>query len=121
MAKHREVSIPEAARYVLRRARVPGCFLTQEAGPLDAEGSALVDIVIEGGTIAAVTPAGNTGGDLPFVDLEGRQVWARLVEIHAHLDKGQIYQRTPAAGTLAGAAAATLADRKRWNHQDIAA
>jgi len=122
VARHAEIVVPETARYLLHRARVPACFLAQpvDAAP-DADGAVLLDLVIDGGRIASIASAGaSPSAAMPVVDVEGRQVWATLVDMHAHLDKGQIFNRTPSAGTLGGAALATIADRRHWSHQDIA-
>ncbi len=124
MTHHRDVVIPQADRYCLRRARVPACFLKTPVPSVkaDADGSVFVDIVIAGGKVASIAPAAmKPPADMPVVDIEGRMVWATLVDMHAHLDKGQnIYRIPPTGGTLAGGAAGTIADRKRWTSEDIA-
>jgi cytosine deaminase len=80
----------------------------------------LLDIVVERGRITALHPSGHFQGDMPpVVDVGGRQVWATLVDMHAHLDKGQVIPRVRPDGTLEGGLRLTAADRKDWSTEDI--
>lgn len=65
MPRHADIAIPTAGPYVLRRARVPACFLRQPlAGQqVDPEGSVLLDIRIEGEKVASLSLAGTRSGD----------------------------------------------------------
>src|SRR5436190_1929441 len=89
------IRIPTAAPYVLRRARVPASLV--DAPPVDAqsdtEGSLLLDLHIERGRIAALaaSAAESRAAAGVTVDLDGRQVWPTLIDVHAHLDKGHIF------------------------------
>ncbi len=123
MTAHRDVVIPSADAYVLRRARVPACFLERlpDGATADGEHCAVVDLAIAGGRIAAIYAAGSAPADQPSVDLEARQVWATLLDMHAHLDKGQVIPRVEPDGTLDSGAIRTARDRKRWTHADMAA
>ncbi|WP_293863063.1 cytosine deaminase [uncultured Alsobacter sp.] len=122
MASHKDLGVPEGS-FLLTRARVPACFLAGgPAGATDAEGSCLVDIVVANGVVDGIVPSGQASAtDLPTVDAEGRQVWATLIDMHTHLDKGQVIPRATPDGTLEGGVRLTMADRKRWTHEDIAA
>lgn len=116
--------LPEARAYRLRNARVPAAFLTGgvPAGAiLDADGCALIDIVVADGAFAGLMPAGGSPEALPAADLAGRQVWPRLVDAHTHLDKGHTVARTPNPdGDFPGARDATTADRTRyWDAEDL--
>lgn len=116
--------LPEARAYRLRNARVPGAFLTGgvPAGAiLDGDACALIDIVVADGVIAGLLPAGSSPDTLPAADLAGRQAWPRLVDAHAHLDKGHTVARTPNPdGDFPGARDATTADRTRhWDAEDL--
>lgn len=96
--------IPASGDYWLCRARLP-------------EGQGLVDLHVADGVVAAVAPAGAAPGG---VDLAGGQVWPCFVDVHTHLDKGQIWRRTPNPdGTFAGALAAVAADRLCWTEADL--
>ena len=97
-------AIPASGDYWLCRARL-------------SEGQGLVDLHVAGGVVAAVAPAGAAPGG---VDLAGGQVWPCFVDVHTHLDKGQIWRRTPNPdGTFAGALAAVAADRLCWTEADL--
>jgi cytosine deaminase len=117
-------AIPDGQPYLLRAARVPGVFLASlpAAAPPDREGCHLLDLRIEQGRIAALAPAGALpAGDAAVVELGGRQVWACLLDMHAHLDKGQVIPRAMPDGTLDGGMLGTLADRRRWTREDLRA
>ncbi|QCK86856.1 cytosine deaminase [Phreatobacter aquaticus] len=123
MTRHAELVVP-GGRYVLRRARIPGCFLHAPSafGPADADGSFLVDLLIDNGLVADISAAGaSMPADGPAIDLAGRQVWSTLLDVHTHLDKGQVIPRAVPDGTLEGGARATIADRQFWTEEDIAA
>ncbi len=77
-----------------------------------------VDLQIEGGLIAAVTPTGVTGGSSPtdvgtdpdVIDLAGRLLLPPMAEPHAHLDKALTAEMVPnPTGDLAGAIEAWIA------------
>jgi len=122
MARHQDIEIPAQGSYMLARARVPAVFLAsvpQGVVP-DAEGSCPLDIRVEHGRVAAILPTGTPQAEgLPVVDVEGRQVWATLLDIHTHLDKGQVIPRAMPDGTLDGGMTGTFEDRKRWTHEDL--
>ena len=108
----------------LRRARTPAPFLPDVSGAsLDHDGAALVDVAIADGKIAAVGPSGADVVPIGAVeiDLGGRHLWPTLVDVHTHLDKGHIVDRTPNPdGTHFGALTATGEDRKRfWRRDDL--
>jgi cytosine/creatinine deaminase len=121
MAKHRDLRIPASGMYTMRRARVPAVFL---AGPVtgavpDAEDCVLIDIAVGAdGRVTGITAAGSPaiGGD---VDVEGRIVWPTLIDMHAHLDKGQVIPRALPDGTLDTGAILTAADRRLWTPEDM--
>lgn len=88
----------------------------------DLDDALLLDIRIAGGAIAAIGPAGQLSSeDVPVVDLAGRHVWPTLVDVHAHLDKAHIIDRTQnPGGDFAGARDATSYDRTRyWRAEDV--
>ncbi|WP_374370149.1 amidohydrolase family protein [Dongia sp.] len=68
----------------------------------DARGAA-IDLLIAGGRIAAVTPAGSTSSDMPGLAGKGRLLLPALVEAHCHFDKtlwGQPWRANSAGLTL---------------------
>jgi cytosine deaminase len=119
----RSLQVPQAQQYWIRQARVPICFLPDafRATAIHDDG-VLVDLLIDKESIAAIEPsAAAAGAALPALDLEGRQVWPTLIDMHAHLDKGHVVTRTENPnGSFAGARDATTADRTRhWTADDI--
>ncbi len=87
----------------------------------DADGLASCDILIDNVRIAAIGPAGASTDDLPRVDLDQGIVLPRLVDMHTHIDKGQIWQRAQNPdGTHMGARMAVMADREaHWSRDDV--
>ena len=66
---------PSVKRYALTQARVLGRSLPKPEGPLDFDGFATVDILVDEGAIAKIAPAGAVDfGDAPQVALSGRIV-----------------------------------------------
>ena len=51
-------ALPAAGPYVLKRARVLGRVLPEPVPPLDFDGFAIVDMLVEGGVIAKIAPHG---------------------------------------------------------------
>jgi cytosine/creatinine deaminase len=122
MTAFKSIDIPERRSYALRRARVPACLLASPpaAVPADSDGGLLVDIEIENERIARIAPA-DAANPLPGVDLAGRHVWPTLVDLHTHLDKGHIVDRTVNPdGSFLGARLAATEDRTRyWRRDDV--
>jgi len=114
---------PPLTRFRLANARVPVC-LVAKAGQLtaDADGFASCDIIIENDHIAAIDPPAPANDGLPQFDLDGGIVLPRLVDVHTHIDKGQIWQRAQNPdGTHMGARMAVMADREQnWSRDDVA-
>jgi len=114
---------PTLTRFRLAHGRVPVC-LVADATQLepDADGLAPCDIVIEKDRIASISPAASTNDGLPQFDLDRGIVLPRLVDVHTHIDKGQLWQRAQNPdGTHHGARMAVMADReKNWSREDVA-
>ena len=97
---------------------VPG-LAVPAAGP---DRLALCDIHVAHGNIASITAAGATAiNNAEHIDLKRGLVLPRFVDIHTHIDKGQILPRTPSAnGTHDGARASVGADRTAyWSRADV--
>jgi cytosine deaminase len=116
------IAIPDTGPYWLRRARVPGCFLTgpDVGASADADNALLLDILIDGERIARIT-ASSAGAPTgaPVVDIACRQVWPTLVDMHAHLDKGHVIPRSNPDGTFTGGRVGTVQDRGFWSYDDL--
>jgi len=112
---------PSLSRFRLTNARVPVCLVADPAQlKADPDGFAPCDIVIDNGRIASIDSGAQD--DLPHFDLDRGIVLPRLVDVHTHIDKGQIWQRAQNPdGTHTGARIAVMADRdKNWSREDVA-
>ena len=121
MSEH--FALAKATRFALADARILPPSGSSPVAPLDREGFARVDMVVENGRIAAVAPAGAEAlSDLPRLPLAGRIVLPPFVDAHTHLDKGQIWRRAPnPTGAFAEALTAVAADREtHWSATDVA-
>src|ERR1043165_5420485 len=118
------LTIPQSlTRFRLANARVPLCLLAGATQlTADADGFAGADIVIEKKSIAAIAAPAAINDGLPRFDLEAGIVLPRLVDVHTHIDKGQIWARAENPdGTHMGARTAVMADReKNWSRDDVA-
>src|SRR5947208_1713716 len=103
---------PNITSYRIANVRVPVCLVTDAAQlKADAAGLAPCDIVIDNARIAAIEPTSAASDDLPRFDLDHGIVLPRLVDMHTHIDKGQIWQRAQNPdGTHIGARMAVMAD-----------
>jgi cytosine deaminase len=116
------LTFPAEPGYVLRNATVARTLLEQpQSYPGEGE-TARVDLAVECGRIAKITPAG-TGNGGPPVDLDGGMVWPCFTDIHTHLDKGHIWARSPNPdGRHASARTVVAADRTaHWSAADVTA
>jgi len=114
---------PNLTRFRLANARAPVCLMADPAQlKPDVDGLAACDIVIEGERIAEIVPQAPAIDGLPNFDLDRGIVLPRLVDVHTHIDKGQIWHRAQNPnGTHTGARAAVMADReKNWSRDDVA-
>jgi len=113
-----------AKRYALRQARVLGRMLPKPMPPVDFDGFAIVDILVDNGVIAKIVPTGfDHFGEAPEVAMSGRIVLPLFVDVHTHLDKGHIWRRKRnPTGDFSGAVVATVEDRSaNWSAADVAA
>jgi cytosine deaminase len=104
-------NLPEGPRLRLDNVTVPACLLGR-SGDL-----VRTSLVIDGDRI------GTPRGDEPAIDLKGAMLLPCFIDMHTHLDKGQIWPRRPNPdGTFLGALSAVGADRTaRWTAEDVAA
>jgi cytosine deaminase len=117
-------TLPAAGDYRIVNARAPACLVAAPGLGADAEGFARIDVAIGGGRIDSIVPSGTPtlDSDRPALKLDGGILLPRLVDIHTHLDKGQIWARRPNPdGTFMGALTSVSADREaRWSAEDVA-
>ncbi|HEY9647117.1 MAG TPA: cytosine deaminase [Chroococcidiopsis sp.] len=120
-----------ADAYWLTNAHVPRSLLLGEPSATPSDLSqvnlahadlAHVDLEITGGIITQIVAHGDRpSSELPTVDLRRGQVWCTLIDMHTHLDKGHIWQRSPnRTGTFEDALITVERDREqRWNVDDV--
>jgi cytosine deaminase len=114
---------PDGDKVHVANVNVPQSLLASEfAGAPADTGLALVDLIIDGGKIAAIVPPG-AATELPLFDADGGQAWPPFADLHTHLDKGQIWPRAGnKEGTLDIARATTRADTAaHWTAEDVEA
>ncbi|MEQ8975067.1 MAG: cytosine deaminase [Coleofasciculus sp. C1-SOL-03] len=118
--------IPSEGCYWLKNAHVPLSMLqVQDQSILEnrtPEGLCLVDIQVAEGKVAQVVRANSQPmGNTAVMDVQGGQVWAGFVDMHTHLDKGHIWQRTPNPdGTFDQALERAKQDSLRyWQAEDV--
>jgi cytosine/creatinine deaminase len=112
----------EAQSYWLNNAHVPGCLLDLTPPPPSTrEGLCLVDLHINQGKIQQVIPANSTAQDLPSLDLQQQIILPSLIDVHTHLDKGHIWERSPnLEGTFSLALSQGNSDREKyWQSEDV--
>jgi cytosine deaminase len=118
--------------YRLVNATVPLCLLEAADGG-DARSDALAPaaLTIADGKIQRFTVGSCAGAatsdvaadsQLPALDLDGGMIWPVCVDLHTHLDKGQIWSRVPnTSGRWQDALALVAADREaHWRAEDVA-
>jgi cytosine deaminase len=116
-----EIAWPRAPRFWLANAKIPGCFLRERLGSLrgDAEDSVNIDVLVENGRISNISPPANRLDEI-VTDVDGRQVWPTLVDIHTHLDKGHTVARNPNPdGSIQNARSVMAVDRALWSGDDL--
>ncbi|MEG3841723.1 cytosine deaminase [Microcoleus sp. herbarium14] len=125
--------LPSTSNYLLKNGRVPASLLQMKSIAPSASTVATttentfcaVDLEIAAGTIAQITTAGTEHlfpiADIPIVDLCGGLILPCFVDMHTHLDKGHIWERSPNPdGTFAMAIDTARADaQKNWNADDV--
>ncbi len=119
-----QFAVPKAPRYALIGARVLDANLRAAGAPVDFDGFATADILIDEGRIAEIGPPGTSAfGESPRLSLSGRIVLPLFVDVHTHLDKGHIWRRKRnPTGVFNDALKAVIEDRAaNWSASDVAA
>ncbi len=116
---------PASARYVLANATVPLALAPGQLGwQDDTSGLLRCDLWISDGKIDHIDPdLENRHRSAEVIDLQRKLVLPRFIDIHTHIDKGQILPRTPLAnGTHENARLTVGADREaNWSRADVQA
>ena len=90
------------------------------AVPPFAEELVAADVAIEAGKIVAIAPLGSAPPEAATLELSKGLVFPCFVDLHTHLDKGQIWNRAPNPdGTFDGALAQVRADARNWSREEL--
>lgn len=115
--------IPSVDHYWLKNAHIPACLIEGQAiTPQTREELCLVDLEINGDKILQILPAQKRDtGYTPTIDLKQRIVFPCFVDLHTHLDKGHIWERSPNPdATFDKALEVSKADAKQyWTTEDV--
>ncbi|MDJ0686954.1 MAG: cytosine deaminase [Xenococcaceae cyanobacterium MO_188.B32] len=114
--------IPKVPSYWLTNAHVPICSLAPNSfSSQTPEELCLVNIKIEQGTIGQILPNSVSLDDDIAINLQKSIVLPCFIDVHTHLDKGHIWQRSPNCdGTFATALATAIDDgQKYWQPEDL--
>jgi len=124
-APYGNIMILNTSCYWLRNVRVPVYLLNDDDGAIavsaNTDGMVLVNIKISSGIIDQIVVSGCIElDDIPTVDLQGKQIWPCFIDVHTHLDKGHIWERSPnLKGTFEEALLAIFKDEETWTTEDI--
>ncbi len=112
--------------YWLINAHIPSCLLPPDDSYRQTrEGLCLVDLKISQGKIEQVIAATNIREEVSNLnvqlDLQQKIVLPCFIDVHTHLDKGHIWERSPNIdGTFDMALETAIADsEKYWNSEDV--
>jgi cytosine deaminase len=121
--------IPSADRFWINNARVPVSLLHQPDPALvlrkSPEDLTQVNLLIDQGIITQIQPAQDRSDSrpqdrIPAVDWRGGQVWPCFVDVHTHLDKGHVWERSPHPEVNFLQALNTIKqDRQHWTVEDV--
>ncbi|HAC62942.1 MAG TPA: cytosine deaminase [Cyanothece sp. UBA12306] len=108
--------------YLIKNAHIPLSLIENSALiSQTSEGLCRVDLEIVQGQINAIIPANATSLESPGIDLKGGIIFPGFIDLHTHLDKGHIWERSPnLEGTFDNALIAVGKDAQlNWNAEDI--
>ncbi len=109
--------------YWLRNAHIPSCLIDIDNVRETKEGLCLVDLKINQGKIEQVVAAKEleTEENVSSLDLAKKIVLPCLIDVHTHLDKGHIWERSPNTnGTFDMALSKAIADSEQhWQPEDV--
>lgn len=114
--------IPTSNSYWLKNARVPSSLMKNYNSLTQTrEGLCSLDLEIKNGAIAKILPVSSEVPETSFVDLHQGIVFPGFIDMHTHLDKGHIWERSPnLEGTFDNALAVAKADSQTaWREEDV--
>ncbi|MBL1208615.1 cytosine deaminase [Geminocystis sp. GBBB08] len=104
--------------YWLKNAHIPTCLITDNRFiPDTKENLCLADLQIQEGKISQIISASH---DTIGIDLQKRIILPCFVDIHTHLDKGHIFERSPnLQGDFKTALETVKKDAIFWDEEDL--
>ncbi|MEB3160019.1 MAG: cytosine deaminase [Synechocystis sp.] len=115
------ITLPNTLHYWLVNAHILPYLIADSPRDLTAttsEGLALCHLEIKNGQLAQIIPAtalSQIPPTVPRIDLAKRIILPGFVDIHTHLDKGHIWERSPNPdGTFDGAVSSAQRDREQY-------
>ncbi|MEM9271886.1 MAG: cytosine deaminase [Cyanobacteria bacterium P01_F01_bin.143] len=109
--------------YWLTKAHIPESLMPKNDYPQKTrEGLCLVDVLISEGKIQQVIPANTVQeNDIEQIDLQKKIILPCFVDLHTHLDKGHIWERSPNLdGTFDTALKTAISDSQQyWQTEDL--
>ncbi|MBC6475217.1 MAG: cytosine deaminase [Hormoscilla sp. GM102CHS1] len=111
--------------YWLKNARVPASLLAEvpENADRTREDLVMVDVEVREGAIGQIVASSQNPEteNLLGLNLRGGQLWPCFVDLHTHLDKGHVWDRSPNPdGSFNGAIETCDRDASQyWNAEDI--
>jgi cytosine deaminase len=116
---------PKSSVYKIVNARVPVDLLAAQLPAAHSDRLKVVDITIEAGLIKRIEAHAKSAelSGITAVELDDYLVLPRFADVHTHLDKAQIWPRSPNPnGTFLAARTTVAADREaRWTAEDVRA
>jgi cytosine deaminase len=120
-------SIPtDSSHYWLKNAHIPIALLKNPDPSLNIsptrEGLVCVDVEVQAGVITRIQPARNEISEaLPTIDLRRGLIFPCFIDMHTHLDKGHVWERSPNTyATFEDALDLIGADsEKYWDAEDL--
>ena len=108
------------SHYWLTNVHIPVCLLDQTQFVAETrEGLSNVDLEIKAGIIQQVIKHTETKPDIPFINLEKKIIFPGFVDIHTHLDKGHLWERSPnLEGTFDSALKTIVKDVEKYYQAD---
>ncbi len=119
------LTIPQVNSYWLLNAHIPICLLPRHivenylTNPTQ-ENLNLFHLEITKGIITNIIPSKTNPSLQHFLNLNKRIILPCFVDLHTHLDKGHIWERSPNPnGTFDNAITTSKTDAQHWNFHDV--